>query len=486
MLYKDEIISAMDYLNQLLGEIDRYPDKSLFFQNPQIIEGWLHLVRTITELKFWSFPEKSEKWFRRLETYTANQLAMRELYNKYKDLYRNYYEQLKNLLDGYGGWLGGDCISEDGIEALLADKYENDLEDVEDLNLYIEDLNKISLKTRFSVYETLSEIQSVLLAVMNRGGKIVNDYNPSDDDFAKAIDDDLKEWTLIYGKGMFRKMKEELNKYYKANPTDHNTRELWGEMLRADEDALKMAKKQQLSKCKDDKQNHWGDYMKNQMDNNVVLMGTIYSSCFTEELIDLRNAESVQPFIDLLTYENLPVFYDIIVRRNLIQCEMFPELNAQHEKWLKGEEELKPEEVDDADLSIVRQSKLAEIIGILQKGKLKEPATAENIALLLNILFGKDKSLLEKGDEPLCEKMWALIESGTGERMVIVPANLAGFFSEENLLAGSPMEISNDLFGKDNNQVNNINKGNSARCSNAFKEVIPFIRKYINKIIRQA
>ena len=79
--------------------------------------------------------------------------------------------------------------------------------------------------------------------------------------------------------------------------------------------------------------------------------------------------------------------------------------------------------------------------------------------------------------------MWALVEGGSGDRLLIVPANLAGFFSEENLLAGSPTEISNDLFGN-GSHVNNINKGHSSRCSKALSEVIPFLRKYIDKMIR--
>ena len=81
--------------------------------------------------------------------------------------------------------------------------------------------------------------------------------------------------------------------------------------------------------------------------------------------------------------------------------------------------------------------------------------------------------------------MWHLIEGGRGERKDILVANLAGFFSEENLLAGSPKEISNDLFGNNNNQCNNINKGKSNNCSNAFGDVIPFLKKYADKIIRQ-
>ena len=80
--------------------------------------------------------------------------------------------------------------------------------------------------------------------------------------------------------------------------------------------------------------------------------------------------------------------------------------------------------------------------------------------------------------------MWAYTDGGGGDRMLIVPANLAGFFKDENLLIGSPKEISTALFGN-GDQVNNINKGKSGYRSNAFEEVIPFLKKYIDKIIRQ-
>lgn len=134
-------------------------------------------------------------------------------------------------------------------------------------------------------------------------------------------------------------------------------------------------------------------------------------------------------------------------------------------------------------LNETRQSKLNEIIEILKKGNWKNPATVENITKLLNIVFGRDRSLLDKEDVAQCENLWGLVEGGRNDRMVIVPANLAGFFAEENLLKGSPKDISNDLFASDN-QINNINKGNSNRCSKAFTEVIPFLQKYIRKLIR--
>jgi hypothetical protein len=168
---------------------------------------------------------------------------------------------------------------------------------------------------------------------------------------------------------------------------------------------------------------------------------------------------------------------------------MFPKkLRAKYEEWLnQPENEQQQEDDEGVGLSDVRQSKLNEIIGILQRGKWKLPATADNIELLLNTVFGKDTSLFEEGDIDKCEKMWALVEGGKGkDRKVIVSAKLAGFIGRvENLMNNDgPKSISDDLFGKNNNQVNAINKGKLG-CSNDFDVVIPFLKKYIDKIIRQ-
>ena len=151
----------------------------------------------------------------------------------------------------------------------------------------------------------------------------------------------------------------------------------------------------------------------------------------------------------------------------------------------KGKGAEVPDIIEPINMSAARQSKLDNIIGTLQKGNWKQPASIKNITMLLNTIYGRDLSSLEEGDKSQCEKMWSLVESGRGDRIVTIQANLAGFFSEENLLFGSPKEISNDLFGKNNNQCNNINKGNSQRCSNAFSEVTPFLRKYVDKMIRK-
>lgn len=349
-LHQDEIDSLMSFLHHQLEEIDSYSDKSLFFQNPQIFEGWLALVRAIEKIETWEVAEDKTKWEDRTETYVAYLLTLRDYYYKYENLYQRYYEQLSKILDCYGGWLIGDCISADGIEAMSADKYSDDLENVDDIVQHLTKLNNDSLKARSAVHSVLTDVMDILMPVMNRGALVITDKNPTVEDFAKAIDDDLREWTFSFGRSMFREMKEDLNRHFKEYRTAPYTPELWGQLLGADEDALNMAKRHELASCNDAKQEHWGEDMKAQMDENGKLMQLIYYSCRTEELFDLRMVDDIQPFISLLTPDNLAVFYDIIVRRSLIQCEMFPELKAQHDYWLNSVNE-QPEEDDNEKIT---------------------------------------------------------------------------------------------------------------------------------------
>ena len=169
---------------------------------------------------------------------------------------------------------------------------------------------------------------------MDNAGQVVIDLKPSDEDFAKAINDDLRGMTRSYRNSIFEDMKEDLTRHFKAYRTAPYTPELWGELLSADEDALLKASRHELAQCDAIKQEHWGEDMKEQMDKNGELLRLINSLCRTEKLLDLGNVENVQKIVELLTPDNLSIFYEIIVRRNIIQCEMYSELKTQHDEWL--------------------------------------------------------------------------------------------------------------------------------------------------------
>lgn len=483
--YQNELLSCMNFLQQQIEEIESLPDKSLFFQNPLIFEGWVSLIRALDKIEPFYVQEREQT----TETYVLYLLSLRELKIKYKNLAENYYYQLKDLLECYAGWLIGDCISKEGMVALSTDQYEHDMDNVENLYQYLVSLNDNSNRARSAIYTVLTDVFNVLLVIMNRGGKIIRERFPNLNDFVKAINDDLRMYTKDFGEDMLREMNEDLNRHYKDCRTDPNTPALWGDMLTAYEQALKMAIKKELAKCDEPKQEHWDSHQpKDFLDDNSEMISRIYELCYTDKLIDFSDPENIQPFLNVLTSKNIELFYNLIVMRNLIQCEMYPNLKAQHEAWLKGNQENVADGEENSNGSATaRKSKLEEIITILKNGNFKKPATAENIGLLLKIVFGEEQLLLEESDKTECDKMWALVESGGGaNRQEIVSGNLAGFLRYENLLVGSPTDICKDIYGKSNKQLNNyINKGNPNNCSQAFKAVIPFLRKYIDKIIRK-
>ena len=475
--------SCFDFLEREMRGIDRYSDRSLLFQNYTIIDKWLELVDVIGKNELWTPSQDEIQNMQRTNTRLMYIFIQLRFISDYQILYEKYKRQLKDILKEHKVWKTERCVSYDAIHTLSVNNYGQDL-GIGNISEYLIELNENASKARSGLYDAFSELQRVLVAVMDRGKSIVLSHCPTYGELTDAFYKDLKGDTRVFGERILREMKEDLNKHYKARRTDPYTPELWGELLNADEEALIMASKGELFECDDVKQEHWGERKKAKMTKNGELMGLIVSMCSTDELFDFAKAESEHQFISLLTADNLALFSEIIIRRNLIQCEMNPKLKAQHDKWLNASEEEASEAGEEKGLSKARVSKLDEMIMTLKNGNWKRPATTENIERLLNAVFGRDSSSMDDADVPLCEKMWALVEGGSGERMLIVPANLAGFFSEENLLAGSPTEISIDLFGN-GTHVNNINKGNSNRCSKAFSEVIPFLRKYVDKMIRQ-
>ena len=472
--------SCFDFLKK---EIERYQDRTLFFQNYKIIDNWLVLVDAIGNNALWTPTQDEIQNMQRTNTRLMYLCIQLRFISDYQTLCDNYYKLLTGILKEYESFLAGTCISHDSIQKLSDGNYGQGL-NIGNITQYLQELNKKSTIARSASYDTLYELYRILMVIMERGMDIALSHRPTSEELTDAFYKDMKGDTRTYGERILREMKEDLNRHYKTRRTDPYTPELWGEMLNMEEEALMMASKGELLKCDDVKQEHWGERKKEKMTENGELMRQIVSMCSTDELFDFAKAESEHKFISLLTADNLALFSEIIIRRNLIQCEMNPKLKAQHDKWLNSPEAEEAEEVEEKGLSNARLSKLDEMIEILKNGNWKRPATAENIELLLNTIFGRDTSSMDNGDASLCEKMWALVEGGSGERMLIVPANLAGFFSEENLLAGSPKEISIDLFGN-GTHINNINKGNSNRCSKAFSEVIPFLRKYIERLIRK-
>ena len=396
------------------------------------------------------------------------------------DVIRFYEERLKDKLDEDGTPIYKVKVGSESTSGTVGDNHVKK-------NSYTLSTDKFNNKYQeiiLGLWKCMEGIYPLMCEVCSYPYELIYEYTPTQPEIIRAIENELRNYTKEIGKNIERDLKKTAQRL-KPSRNSTLTPEIWGLVMQEEDEIFDLAIKGELMSSKERCFEDIDEDRREQLTDNYPLLQKIKTTSLDGELFDIRLAVETHQLLSSLNADNLDLFYELVLRRNIIQREMFPdELGAKYEEWANPIEEQQAEESSETGLSAGRQSKLDEIIGILQKGDWKQPATADNVKLLLETLFGRDTSLLEDGDEAQCEKMWAFVERGGGDRSIIVPAKLAGFFRSENLIIGGPKAISDDLFGKNNNQVNAINKGKQG-CSNDFDAVIPFLTKYINKIIRQ-
>ena len=357
-----------------------------------------------------------------------------------------------------------------------------------DLYLFENDkLNDSYYNSLYGLHSSLKGIFDLMCVLRSYPDQLLSNNTPNHEDIINAIDKGLRQYAKEIGRNVereLRKTAQTLKPFRNASLTP----DVWGQVMQEEDELFDLAINGKLEENTEKRFEHIFEVQRKQWTENYPLLQKIKTTCLDGELFDIRLAVETHQLLSSLNADNLDLFYELVLRRNIIQREMFPEeLGVKYEEWANPMEEQQTEEDEDTGLSDVRQSKLNEIIGILQRGNWKLPATSDKIVLLLDTVFGKDTTLLDEEDVDKCEKMWTLVEGGKGkDRKVLISAKLAGFMGrEENLMINDgPKTISDDLFGKNNNQVNAINKGKLG-CSNDFDAIIPFLKKYIDKIIRQ-
>ena len=93
-LHQGEVYSALAFLRDEIEKIDEYPDKSLFFRNPRILEGWLALVRALEKIETWEVADNKTRWEERTESNISNLFVLRNYDEEYEKLSQMYFEQL--------------------------------------------------------------------------------------------------------------------------------------------------------------------------------------------------------------------------------------------------------------------------------------------------------------------------------------------------------------------------------------------------------
>lgn len=154
----------------------------------------------------------------------------------------------------------------------------------------------------------------------------------------------LKEEYRNYYKDCYRKYSIELRKEtkeFKEYPGAPITEQIWGGVLGCLFSAMELAIQGQLIAIKEDDKKY-AAYDKDLLTHESGLIAKLSLAMGDETLFDFEYA--AEPHIDLyseLNNDNLILFFWMLMRHDMIICEMNPEQSKKLESWLKNEEHTK-------------------------------------------------------------------------------------------------------------------------------------------------
>lgn len=186
----------------------------------------------------------------------------------------------------------------------------------------------------FKIFMLFSSYDSVLLKKVSFEDKTLRNI----------LDRDLKSHTKESRKYFERKLTREASRH-KANRSASLTPEVWGNILNIDDEAIDLAIKGKFVSSTDTRFEFYDEEMRKKMERNYELLQKVKDVSQDNELFDFDYA--FEPHINLsahLNNDNIDFFFDIILRRNLIQCGMYPEVKRKFDDWLN----IKPAQSEDS------------------------------------------------------------------------------------------------------------------------------------------
>jgi len=349
-----------------------------------------------------------------------------------------------------------------------------------------------------TIMHVVSYVQNLLEDVLDSQRTPIGDL--------QFIEAEARKYFMYYCDFETEKLKKQTRNLFSSWPpkleTDH-----WCRMKVTEDKALALAAKGSLQNSKDETLGDYDGGDKFLMDTNSKMIELLLDTYSDDKLFDfnvLYNAklfpdDNYYSLFDILDYYNIDLFYRLVLRGNIIRCQIYPELQPIFEAWLKGEETVQKAIDNVADkekktcaakcqLSDDDKKRLGEIKGILEKGKWNAPANKENVAEFIEVLYGEKPKLLDKEDIESSDEFRRFFRTGRGSdnfsRLQISTANVIGYLMECGYLDNTPLQLSRDFFGKEGNE-NNINHGKKDNRSAAFEKLIPFMDKYRLKIIEK-
>lgn len=205
-------------------------------------------------------------------------------------------------------------------------------------------LNYEHYQSLFGMNSCLKSIYSLMCVVTSYPHVLLSDYKSCIEDKISALEYGL----LNYAKEVEKDVERDLRKTAQKLKTHRNSTidsNVWGKVMEAEDELFDLAISGKLGENEDNRLEHISA-SRDELIDNYALLRKIKITSDDEELFDIKLSVNVHQLLSSINADNLDLFYELVLRRNIIHREMFPEkLGPKYEEWLNLSKE-KQSEVD--------------------------------------------------------------------------------------------------------------------------------------------
>ena len=196
-------------------------------------------------------------------------------------------------------------------------------------------INGIHYEGLYSMHKSLSYILDLMYTVSSYPYDLTNGTEISLEDTINALEKGLRQYAIEVGKDVERDLKI-MAQGLKPSRNATIDSNVWGKVMDEEDRIYNSAISGKWGEDDERLLEHISA-TKEQLTENFALLQKIKTSSFDEELFDIRLSVKNHQLLSSINTENLDLFYELVLRRNIIHCEMFPEeLRAKYDEWLKG------------------------------------------------------------------------------------------------------------------------------------------------------
>ena len=184
--------------------------------------------------------------------------------------------------------------------------------------------------------ECLVCFYKLMSIVSHYPNQLVSDYEFSTDDIIYALEKGLYYYAKKEGWKVERDLKKTAQEL-KPNRNESLVSVVWGLVMKKEDELYDLV----ISGGSDTKEEKFLENFiakKEQLTLNSSLLQIIKKTCLDEELFDIQESVITHQLLSSLDADNLNLFYELVLRRNIIQREMYPDkLRPKYDTWLKGD-----------------------------------------------------------------------------------------------------------------------------------------------------